>query len=46
MNFLETRKLVCKQELYGNITDLATSQILPETKISLCSEATQQDRTE
>ena len=33
--FLETRKLVCKQELYGNITDLATSQILPETKISL-----------
>ncbi|WP_291103708.1 MULTISPECIES: OmpA family protein [unclassified Flavobacterium] len=33
--FLETRKLVCKQELYGNVTDLATSQVLPDAKISL-----------
>ena len=33
--FLETRKLQCLQELYGNVTDLATSQILPETKMSL-----------
>ncbi|HQZ26383.1 MAG TPA: OmpA family protein, partial [Flavobacterium sp.] len=33
--FLETRKLVCLQELYGNVTDLNTSQILPDTKMSL-----------
>ena len=33
--FLETRKLVCLQELYGNVTDLNTTQILPDTKMSL-----------
>jgi outer membrane protein OmpA-like peptidoglycan-associated protein/tetratricopeptide (TPR) repeat protein len=33
--FLETRKLICEQELYGEITDLATGEILPNTKISL-----------
>lgn len=33
--FLETRKLICLQELYGTVTDLNTSQILPDTKISL-----------
>jgi outer membrane protein OmpA-like peptidoglycan-associated protein len=33
--FLETRKLICVQELYGNVTDLNTSLILPDAKISL-----------
>lgn len=33
--FLETRRLKCEQELYGVITDLATAQILPDTKLSL-----------
>jgi len=33
--FLETRKLKCEQELYGTVTDLATSQVLPDTKIIL-----------
>lgn len=33
--FLETRKLICVQELTGTVTDLATSQPLPETKMSL-----------
>jgi outer membrane protein OmpA-like peptidoglycan-associated protein/tetratricopeptide (TPR) repeat protein len=33
--FLETKRLKCEQELYGNVTDLATSQILPDTKLSL-----------
>ena len=33
--FLETRKLVCLQELYGTVTDLTTSKILPDTKMSL-----------
>lgn len=33
--FLETRKLICIQELYGTITDLNSSQILPNTNISL-----------
>ena len=33
--FLETRKLVCLQELYGTVTDLNTAQILPDTKMSL-----------
>lgn len=33
--FLETRKLLCQQELYGKVTDLATTQIPPEAKISL-----------
>jgi outer membrane protein OmpA-like peptidoglycan-associated protein/tetratricopeptide (TPR) repeat protein len=33
--FLETRKLLCLQELYGTVTDLNTSKILPDTKMSL-----------
>jgi outer membrane protein OmpA-like peptidoglycan-associated protein/tetratricopeptide (TPR) repeat protein len=33
--FLETRKLLCLQELYGTVTDLGNSQLLPEAKISL-----------
>jgi hypothetical protein len=26
--FLETKKLLCEQELYGKVTDLVTSEIL------------------
>lgn len=33
--FLEIRRLKCEQELYGTVTDLTTSQILPDAKISL-----------
>jgi outer membrane protein OmpA-like peptidoglycan-associated protein/tetratricopeptide (TPR) repeat protein len=33
--FLETRKLYCVQELYGVITDLATGEVLPNTKLTL-----------
>lgn len=33
--FLETKKLICVQELKGTVTDMTTSQILPETKMSL-----------
>ena len=33
--FSETRKLVCKQELEGNITDQETNLILPNAKVSL-----------
>ncbi len=33
--FLETRKLKCEQVLNGNVADLGTKQILPDTKISL-----------
>jgi outer membrane protein OmpA-like peptidoglycan-associated protein/tetratricopeptide (TPR) repeat protein len=33
--FLETKKLLCEQQLYGKVTDLATSEILPGAKISL-----------
>ena len=33
--FLETRKLKCEQELYGIVTDLASSQVLSDTKIIL-----------
>ena len=33
--FLETRRLKCEQELFGNVTDLATSQMLPNTKMML-----------
>jgi outer membrane protein OmpA-like peptidoglycan-associated protein len=33
--FLETKRLLCEQELYGEITDLETSVILPGAKISL-----------
>jgi outer membrane protein OmpA-like peptidoglycan-associated protein len=33
--FLEVRRLKYEQELYGKVTDLTTSLILPDTKISL-----------
>lgn len=33
--FLETKKLSCEQELSGIITDLKTTQILPNAKVSL-----------
>jgi outer membrane protein OmpA-like peptidoglycan-associated protein/tetratricopeptide (TPR) repeat protein len=33
--FLELRKLSCEQVLYGKITDLATSEVLSNAKISL-----------
>jgi outer membrane protein OmpA-like peptidoglycan-associated protein/tetratricopeptide (TPR) repeat protein len=33
--FLEIRRLTCEQELYGEVTDIATKEILPDTKISL-----------
>jgi outer membrane protein OmpA-like peptidoglycan-associated protein/tetratricopeptide (TPR) repeat protein len=33
--FLETRKLICEQELYGEITDKATSEVLADAKITL-----------
>ncbi|AYN04514.1 OmpA family protein [Flavobacterium sp. 140616W15] len=33
--FIETRRLACVQELYGTITDLATGEILPNTKLTL-----------
>jgi outer membrane protein OmpA-like peptidoglycan-associated protein/tetratricopeptide (TPR) repeat protein len=33
--FLETRKLTCDQELYGIITDMATGEILSNTKLTL-----------
>lgn len=33
--FLETRRLKCEHELYGTVTDLATGEILPDSKISL-----------
>ena len=33
--FLETRRLTCDQELYGEITDVNTKELLPNTKISL-----------
>ena len=33
--FLETKKLLCEQQLYGKVTDLATSEILEGAKISL-----------
>ena len=36
--FLETRKLVCEQELSGIVTDLETSEILPNTKVTLFDE--------
>lgn len=37
--FLETKRLKCEQELYGKVTDLVTSQILPDAKISLYDSA-------
>ena len=33
--FLETRRVICVQELYGIVTDLNTGEILPDSKISL-----------
>lgn len=33
--FLETKKLVCEQELYGNVTDLASGEILTNAKMTL-----------
>jgi outer membrane protein OmpA-like peptidoglycan-associated protein/tetratricopeptide (TPR) repeat protein len=33
--FLELRRLTCEQELYGEVTDMATKEVLPDTKISL-----------
>jgi outer membrane protein OmpA-like peptidoglycan-associated protein/tetratricopeptide (TPR) repeat protein len=37
--FLETKKLICEQELYGVVTDLASAQILPDAKITLFDNA-------
>ncbi|MBD3581169.1 OmpA family protein [Flavobacterium selenitireducens] len=36
--FLETRKLVCEQELSGIVTDLATGEVLPNTRVTLFDE--------
>lgn len=33
--FLETKKLICKQQLSGTVTDMNTLLILPNTKVSL-----------
>ncbi|RZJ72927.1 OmpA family protein [Flavobacterium sp.] len=33
--FLETRKLICEQELAGIVTDLKTGEVLPNTKVTL-----------
>ncbi len=33
--FLETRKLICEQELSGIITDKESGQILPDTKLTM-----------
>lgn len=33
--FLEIKKLVCKQELFGNVTDLVATKILSDVKITL-----------
>lgn len=33
--FLETRKLICEQELSGIVTDLVTGEVLPNTKVTL-----------
>jgi outer membrane protein OmpA-like peptidoglycan-associated protein/tetratricopeptide (TPR) repeat protein len=33
--FLETKRLICEQLLYGEITDIATKELLPDAKISL-----------
>jgi outer membrane protein OmpA-like peptidoglycan-associated protein/tetratricopeptide (TPR) repeat protein len=33
--FLELKRLICEQELYGVVTDMATTEVLPDTKISL-----------
>ncbi|WP_298221069.1 OmpA family protein, partial [Flavobacterium sp.] len=36
--FLETRKLICEQELSGIVTDLETGEILANTKVTLFDE--------
>jgi outer membrane protein OmpA-like peptidoglycan-associated protein/tetratricopeptide (TPR) repeat protein len=33
--FMETKRLICEQMLYGEITDLVTKELLPNAKISL-----------
>ena len=33
--FFEFKKIVCEQELYGQITDIKTQEILPNAKVSL-----------
>ena len=33
--FLETRRLICEQLLYGEVTDMVTSEVLPNAKITL-----------
>ena len=33
--FLETKRLICEQLLYGEITDIATGEVLPNTTITL-----------
>ena len=33
--FLELRKITCQQILFGEITDLVTAELLPDTKITL-----------
>ncbi|UQD57116.1 OmpA family protein [Flavobacterium sp. K5-23] len=33
--FLETRKLICEQELYGVISDMATKEVLADAKLTL-----------
>ncbi|NHM08381.1 OmpA family protein, partial [Flavobacterium sp. CYK-4] len=36
--FLETRKLICEQELSGIVTDLETGEVLANTKVTLMDE--------
>lgn len=36
--FLETRKLICEQNLSGIVTDLETGEVLPNTKVTLFDE--------
>ena len=33
--FLETKKLTCEQELFGQITDIDSKEVLPNAKVSL-----------
>lgn len=37
--FLETRRLTCEQELYGEITDMVTTEILADAKVTLYDSA-------
>jgi outer membrane protein OmpA-like peptidoglycan-associated protein/tetratricopeptide (TPR) repeat protein len=34
-SFLETKRLLCEQELYGKVTDSVSHEILPDTKITV-----------